>query len=302
VCRLFLDMQGKDGTRVAKLAANQQGVVAAWQLVKLGFSRGWIEHQVRLGRLHRVFRGVYSVGHANVTAQGRAMAGVLSCGPGAALSHWSAARLWGLLQTNHAVIEVVLSSNRDGPKGVRVHRDRRLDRNDITRRDGIPITTVPRTLLDLAAVAEPRQLRRAVNETVRQGRLSGRVVADLCAQHEHKKGIKAFRAVTAALHPQTRRTRSDLEVDFLRLCRKYQLPQPDVNIEIEGYEVDIHFPGTKLIVELDGYEFHRTRTEFDSDRRRDAHLKVKGYEVLRVSDEWLNSDARGVAMTIRALL
>jgi very-short-patch-repair endonuclease len=295
-------MQGKDGTRVSALAGRQHGVVAAWQLIAMAFSRGWIEHQVRRGWLHPLLRGVYSVGHKAVTAQGRAMAAVLSCGPEAVLSHWSAAMHWGLLQTNRAVIDVVLAGNRNGPKGVRAHRVRHLDPRDMTIRDGIPVTTVPRTLLDLATVANQRQLRRAVNQAVRTRWLHQSAIEDILRRHKGRPGIAAFRTATAALNPGTHRTRSDLEDAFFALCRKHRLPTPDCNVEIAGYEVDFHFPGTKVIVELDSYEYHRTPQEFDADRRKWAALKRKGYEPLPVSDEWLNSDPDGVAETVRQLL
>jgi very-short-patch-repair endonuclease len=114
--------------------------------------------------------------------------------------------------------------------------------------------------------------------------------------------MKALVAVIAAVHPLTRRTRSDFEADFLALCRRHKLPEPVVNGTVEGLEVDMHWPGTKLIVELDSYEYHRTPAEFAADRRRDACLKTRGYDVLRVADSWLNADPRGVASTIRQLL
>jgi hypothetical protein len=114
--------------------------------------------------------------------------------------------------------------------------------------------------------------------------------------------MKAFKAVTAAVNPQTGRTRSELEDDFFALCRRYGLPTPINNTEIEAIEVDFHFPGTTLIVELDHYDYHRTPHEFDNDRRRDAHLKTKGFEVLRISDAWLNSDPHRVARTVDQLL
>lgn len=177
-----------------------------------------------------------------------------------------------------------------------------LDARESTIRQGIPVTTVPRTLLDLAAVASERQLRRAANQAARAGWLNPRVIAELLDRHRGRPGIAAFRAVTAAVNPQTRRTRSDLEVLFLNGCAKHGLPKPVSNAEIEGFEVDFHFPGTTLLVELDSYEYHRTPHEFDKDRRRDAHLKRKGYEVLRVSEMWLDSDPRGVADTVRDLL
>ena len=287
---------------LADLADQQHGAVALWQLVELGLPVKWVEHQVAMKRLHRVFRGVYCVGHAKLTREGRLMAGVLACGPNAVLSHWSAAALWGLLQTNRAVIDVVVAGHRTGPKLVRPHRVRGLDPRDRTIRDGIPITTVPRTLLDLATVANERQLRRAVNEAVRARWLYATAIEDILHRHKGRQGIKRLRAATAALNPGTHRTRSDLEDAFLTLCRKHRLPTPDSNTEVEGFEVDIHFPGTNLIVELDSYEYHRTPEEFDSDRRKDAALKRKGYEVLRVSDTWFNSDPNGVAQTVRQLL
>jgi very-short-patch-repair endonuclease len=113
---------------------------------------------------------------------------------------------------------------------------------------------------------------------------------------------QTFRAATAAINPGTRRTRSDFEDAFLTLCRKHRLPTPDSNTKLAGFEVDFHFPGTNLIVELDSYEYHRTPAEFDADRRKDAALKRKGYEVLRVSDAWFDSDPDGVAQTVRQLL
>jgi very-short-patch-repair endonuclease len=298
-------MDGENGSRwsqVAELAGKQHGVSALWQLFRLGLPRGWIEHQIRSGRLHRVFRGVYAVGHASVSVQGRALAAVLACGQDAVLSHWAAAAHWDLLATSRTVIDVVVLGNRVGQKGIKVHCVRQLDRTERTIRDQIPITTVPRTLLDLAAVATERQLRRATNEATRQGWLNSKVVNELCARHPGRSGIKPFKAVIAAVNPGTRRTRSDLEDDFLTLCRHEKLPTPNVNTKVEGVEVDIHFPGTRLIVELDSYEYHRTPQEFDNDRRRDAYLKTKGYEVLRVSDQWLNTNPRGVAITVRQLL
>ena len=272
------------------------------QLVEIGFGRGEIDRRVRAGWLHRLYRGVYAVGHPTVTAEGQRMAAVLACGPMAVLGFWSAVTHWGHLKTNRAVIDVVVAGRRRGHKGIRLHCVTHLDPRDVTIRDGIPITTVPRALLDLATVANPRQLRRAVNEAARGGWLGPDTLAEFLERHKGCPGIKAFRQATAALNPGTHRTKSDLEDAFLTLCRKHGLPKPDSNAEVEGFEVDIHFPGTPLIVELDSYEYHRTPAEFDADRRKDAALKRNGYEVLRVSDAWLNSDPEDVAATVRQLL
>jgi very-short-patch-repair endonuclease len=286
---------------VADLAAHQHGRVASWQLSERELSRAWIEHKIRAGLLRPVGRGVYAVGHSGETEEARDMAAVLACGAGAVLSHWRAAARWELLKSSHGLIDVSVARHRRGVEGVRVHWVK-LDPQDVTRRDSIPVTSVPRTLLDLAGVANPRQLIRATNNAVRAGRLTERVIADLTTRHPRRKGMAAFKAVTAALEPGTRQTRSDLEVAFLRLCRRRKIERPNRNVTVAGFLVDCHWPSTKLIVELDFYDYHRTPYEFDNDRRRDAHLKRLGFEVLRVSDQWLDSDPEGVAQTVEELL
>jgi very-short-patch-repair endonuclease len=288
--------------RLAALAARQHGVVAYWQLVRLGFERGEINRMVRTYLLHRLHKGVYAVGHPGVSREGHFMAAVLTGGPYAVLSHWSAAEHWKLLRTRRLLITITAPTHRRASKLVKPHRVPDLDEGERTKRDRIPITTVPHTLLDLAAVAPPNQLQRAVNEAERLGLLNNRAMKETLERHHGRKGIKALRAVIAAVDPQTRRTRSDLEVDFLALCHRYGIQRPVVNGTVEGYEVDMHWPGTQLIVELDSYEFHRTPIEFARDRRRDAYLKTRGYEVLRVADSWLDADPAGVATTIRTLL
>lgn len=225
------------------------------------------------------------------------MAAVLACGPDAVLSHWVAAMHWELLQTRRAVIDVSVPSHR-AVKGVRSHWVK-LHPRDCTRRERIPITTVPRTLLDLAAVANERVLRRAVNEADRRGKLNRNGIQELLQRNHRRAGAKALRAVIAAVDPQASRSRSDLELDFLALLRRYRLPIPVMNAEVAGYRVDMHWPGTNLIVEIDSYEYHRTPAEFHNDRRRDADLTTKGYVVIRISDHWLATDPQGVAETVR---
>jgi len=287
---------------VADLAQRQHGVVAYWQLLAWDLGRGWIQKQARAGRFHRVFRGVYAVGHPAIGRAGRAMAAVLACGPEAKLGFWWAARHYGLLDYAPSLVDVVVTGNRSGPKGIRARRVQELHESECTIHQAIPITTVPRTLLDLASIATPQQLRRAANEAARQDWLDKRAAAELIDRHRGRAGIANFRAVVAAVHRLTGRTRSDLEVAFVNVCRTHGLPEPLMNVEIEGYEVDAYFPGTHLVVELDFWDYHRTRIEFANDRMRDAALKLKGYEVLRVPDEWLDRDPGGLAGTLRRLL
>jgi very-short-patch-repair endonuclease len=245
---------------------------------------------------------VYAVGHAAVTAEGRELAAVLACGPGATLSHWNAAARWGLLRPTRGPVHVTVAAECRHRVGIRVHLVEQLHPSERTLRDAIPVTSVPRTLLDVAAVATPKALARAVNQADRLGWLNRGAIERLCLRNRGRRGVKRLRAALEAAHPSTGRTRSDLEADFLVLCRDSGLPSPAVNTTVEGYEVDMHWPGTRLIVEIDGFEYHRTRASFERDRRRDAELKLRGYQVLRVTDAWLAGDPAGVATTVRMLL
>ncbi len=285
---------------MAVLAGRQHGVIALRQLLGLDFSRREVERLVERGRLHRLYRAVYCVGHPGVTRGGRFMGAVLTCGEEATLSCWAATAHWELLGwRDGAVIDVAVVGHRRGQRGIRTHRVAEIER---TRRHGIPITTVARTLLDLSAVATDKQLRRATNEAERRGLLTEQAVRDLVERHRGRRGMKAFVAVTAAVNAGTRRTRSDLEDNFINFCKRHRIETPVSNGKVEGYEVDMHWPGTKLIVELDDYRYHGTPTSFEQDRRRDADLKLKGYTVIRVTGAWMDTDPAGLARTIRQLL
>jgi very-short-patch-repair endonuclease len=289
--------------RLAVLAGNQHAVVAYWQLIRLGFDRGEIDRLVAGKFLHRLHRGVYAVGHPNVSLQGSYKAAVLACGEGAVLSHWSAAGHWELLGVRQgAEIHVSAPGHRRPTAAIKAHWVPGLDGRDCTLRDRIPVTTVARTLLDLGAIATPKQLQRATNQAERKGLLAESAVRELIDRNRGRKGIKEFVAVTAAVNAGTHRTRSDLEVAFLDFCRRHHIEEPVSNGKVEGFEVDMHWPGTRLIVELDDYEYHRTPTSFEQDRRRDAELKLKGYTVIRVTGAWLDTDPHGLARTLRALL
>jgi uncharacterized protein DUF559 len=230
------------------------------------------------------------------------MAAVLACGPDAVVSHWSAAEHWGLLKTRRSLIAISVPGHRRGRGGVQVHRLGELGKRDRTRRDQIPITTVPRTLLDLATTAPAKQLQRAVNEAERLGLLKERAMRETLERHHRRAGTARLRSLIAAVDPQAHRSRSDLELEFLAFCRDYGLPTPVLNGRIAGYEVDFHWPGTKLVVELDTWDYHGTPVAFETDRQRDAHLAGEGYTVIRVTARRLQTDPAGLAETIRRLL
>jgi very-short-patch-repair endonuclease len=269
---------------IASVAARQHGVLSAQQLYSLGLSSSAVGGRVAAGRLHRIHRGVYAVGHPNIGNEGRWMAAVLACGGGAVLSHWSAAHLWRMLSSTRpgsgdgsAIIHVtVLGEGKDRP-GIRVHRSSTLSTADCTRLAGIPVTRVSRTLVDLRRTV-PGQVFTAA---LRQAEFLGLPLGDQMT---------------------TDHTRSELESRFLSLVRRHRIPQPEVNVRLGGFIVDFAWRSQKLVVELDGWEAHRTRSAFESDRARDTRLRVLGFEVLRFTWRQMSEDPKRVAGAVRSLL
>jgi very-short-patch-repair endonuclease len=288
--------------RVAASAAGQGGVVATWQLFEVGLGKGAIDYWLRCGRLHVVHRGVYAVGHPVLGEMGRLWAAVLACGPNAVISHRSAAALRGIRPNNRKSIDVTVPGRtRHRRKGIDVHLVRHLDPRDVTTLDGIPVTTLARTLLDLAEVVPKSQLPRAISEADYLGLFDLRAVQELLGRSNGRRGQ---RPLTAALTDAVRgeRTRSDLEDAFLEFCDQRGIPKPKVNTSIDGREVDMAWPEHKLIVELDGYQGHRTRRAFEGDRRRDAAHLLAGLRTIRVTDRWLSNEPNDLDQTVKTLL
>jgi hypothetical protein len=276
--------------RLADLAARQHGVVSRGQLLELGLDRGTIERRVRSGRLHRLYRGVFVVGHTLVPVDGRYLAAVLACGPQAALSVRSAAALWGIRPSAAARIDVTVShtSGVRSTRSIVVHRSRRPV--DTTTRDGIPVTTPGQTLADLATALPRRALEKAA-EQAEALRLDVRIPAG-------HPGAKRLAEATA--HDLTATTRSPLEDAFLELCDAHGIPRPLVNAVVEGFEVDFCWPADRLIVETDGYQHHGTRAAFERDRARDARLTARGWRVLRFTSAQVRRDAASTAVAVLA--
>jgi hypothetical protein len=263
---------------VAGLAERDQGVVTHGELIGLGLSASGIKRWVGAGRLHPLYRGVYAVGYPTVTGHGRWMAAVKACGPEAVLSHQDAAALWGLRRSSSPVIHVT-TPRRGSPRGLRVHRVRALRPEDTARVDNIPVTSLPRTLIDNAEVLPLRQVVRMLEQAERLGIFDLRAIERL----PRRRGIKPLRAAIAAVNGEPQRVNSDWERDFLDFCHDHGIPRPELNVMVEGYEVDALWRDKKLIVELDSYAFHRHLRAFEDDRRRDAKLQLAGYMVLRIT-------------------
>jgi very-short-patch-repair endonuclease len=278
---------------VAELAARQHGVVSIDQLRGAGLTDAAVTRRVRAGRLHRIHRGVYAVGHPGLTMEGRWMAAVLAFPaavavpqPGesradpvlAVLSYRSAAALWELLPAADGAVDVSVptQAGRRRRWGIRPHRCRSLLPEQTTRRRGIPVTTPARTIADLRRAVSPRELRRAIRQASVLGLPIGTEVTD--------------------------GTRSELEYLFLRLCQRHTLPAPAVNARVESLMVDFLWEREKLVVETDGYRFHRGQAAFEDDRSRDLELRTRGYEVIRLSFRQVSEEPERIGRMLRKRL
>jgi predicted transcriptional regulator of viral defense system/very-short-patch-repair endonuclease len=287
---------------MATLAARQHGVVARWQLLELGLTARAIAYRLSVGRLHVVHRGVYAVGHRRITVRGRWMAAVLTCGRKAALSHRSAAALWGFLDVAGPRVDVTAPDQSGAVnRRIRHHRVRRLPPEDATKLDAIPVTTVARTLFDLAEILDRSALERAFEAAERAELLDLTAIELTMERNPGRRAHKPLSALLPSLSP-AEPTRSELERLFHRLCLLAGLLPPQVNVLVEGFEVDAFWPAHRFVVELDSFEFHKTRAAFERDRARDAALSVAGYRVVRITYRQLRDRPEGVAETVRSLL
>ena len=269
--------------RASRLAGRQFGVLSGAQLRELGVGRGAVAKAVRAGRLHRVHHGVYAVGHRALRVEGRRLAAVLACGPGAVLSHRSAASHWGLLATDQVGVDVTAPRSRRGAPGIRLHTSRSLDAQDTTRHEGIPITTVARTLLDLAATTRDDQLERALAQAMYLQLYDHRAITDVITRSNGHRGTKVLERAT---EQEPKLTKGAWEIRMLRIVRGAGLPEPKCNEPLHAPDhgeckPDFYWPAHNLIVETDGWEAHRTLAAFRSDRAKDTALTAAGYRVLR---------------------
>jgi hypothetical protein len=282
-------------------------VITLPQLRFFGLGKGAVAKRAKDGRLYRIHRGVYAVGRPKLTQHGYWMAAVLAYGEGAVLSHRSAAALHGLRPTNRRNTDVTVPSRsaRSRP-GIDVHRSTTLQPSDATTVDGIPCTTVARTLVDLGDVAPRRAVEQAVDQAEVLRVFDGRAVEDALERAGPRRGAGVLRAVLAEYKGPTM-TRQQLEELFLAICRTASLPSPAVNDSItldDGvtYQADFLWRKEKLIAETDGRDTHTTRKAFEHDRLRDLRLTLAGFTVVRFTWRQVADDPRGVAEALRGLL
>jgi very-short-patch-repair endonuclease len=289
---------GSRDRRIVALAERQYGLVTRQQLVQLGCTRALISHWLRRRRLRHVHRGVYALGHRILTQHGIWIAGVMAV-PGSALSHLSAAQLWDLRDKGPSTPHVTAPFASRKPS-VRCHKAP-LEPGDTTRCQRIPVTTVARTLFDVAAMLGRDNLERAFDRAELKRRLDLAAIEALIERHPRRHGVPTLRQIIAARAPRPSRTRSGLEDLFLALVRQEGLPRPRVNAMVGPFEVDFTWPERRLGVELDSWSHHGGRGAFERDRARDRRLASEGWNVIRITWRQLAHDPDEVARDLRLL-
>lgn len=295
-----MDTKRRSHHGLARLAAEQHGVVGLGQLRGLGYGGEAIRRAKESGRIHPIDRGVYAVGHPSLTKHGQCLAAVLSCEGGALLSHRSAAWLWGLTKRFAMPVEVTATSPRRTRLTIRMHSAEALTPSDATASEGIPVTAIPRTLLDFAAT-DPSYLAQALNNARRLGLLDFIAIDELIERSKGFRGVARLRDAMLTHRPRAF-TRSGLERQFMRITRRAGLPIPSMNLFVEGYELDAYWAPERFAVELDTYDYHGDPIAFEQDRLRQEDLKLAGIEMTRVTGVRMDREPEAVAARLRRLL
>lgn len=265
--------------RVARIAGCQHGNVALRQLLAAGLSRQAVKRRVKKGLLHREFRGVYRVGHRAPSVEARYMAAVLACGEGAVLAGRAAAYLYGLIKGSASAPEVISLAPRR-VRGVTTHSARHLDPREVTIWCGIPVTTVARTVVDLAGELTPRPLGRACHEAQVRHRMTAAMVYAVLDRRPRAPGARKLHHI---FRGDFLITLSELERLVLELLRSATLPLPQTNRHVDYGYVDCRWPERRLTIELDSYRYHHTRHAWEEDRRRERSARLRGDEFRRFS-------------------
>ena len=282
----MLDLEDSVQARIDKIAAGQRARMSRTQLLAAGVSSSAIGRRLNSGRLVRVHAGVYGLPHTSAVPLAAETAALLACYENAALSHHSAATLWGLRPGVARPIHVTLYARSSGPTpvGVALHRSETITEPDVRIHDGLPVTSPARTLLDVAASLPDRDVERMFDEGLFTRRvLTRREIVDVLARAGHHPGRGRLARVARA-HSRPTRTDSRPEEALLRMVRAAGLPEPRLQATVLDYRVDLYWPDLRLAVEVDAYTTHGSSARFEADRRRDARLLTElGIVVIRVT-------------------
>lgn len=287
--------------RATELAARQYGTITVEQLAAFGIGRASIEKALGNGRVRRLHHGVYAMGHTDLPLHGRCLAAVFACGPGALLSHYSAAWLWSLLSTQPIPLHVTTPIPRKHRRLVVIHHSRTLTEEDRGMEEEIPVTSIPRTLLDLAPLVRFSQLRRALKRSEELKLFDLPAVLSVLDRNKGHRGNKPLRRALALYEPP-RFTRSQTEDYFVVLVESAGLPRPATNWVETGHEIDVYWPELRFGVEIDTFATHGTHQSFEDDRVRREDLKLAGIEMTQVTDKRLEREPERVIDRVARLL
>lgn len=272
---------------VARIAGRQDNVISGEQLAKAGMGRGAVAYRVATGAWQRLYRNVYLLGPAPPTPMARARAAAMACGTGAVVSHRSAAEMLGLLPKIAGEVHVtVVARNPRAQPGIRLHRAKAFARGELTKMRGIPLTSVARTIADLAATESAQDVERALQEALYRRVVTPAAVLAVLAREPRRKGARVVRALLS----DSRMTRSEKERALLKLIDAAQLPKPLTNVRLHGYLADVYWPAHRLVLEFDGWQAHGHRLAFEHNRKRDQVMLANGLAVMRVTDRHLEHE------------
>ncbi|MDQ3759295.1 MAG: type IV toxin-antitoxin system AbiEi family antitoxin domain-containing protein [Actinomycetota bacterium] len=291
---------------VARLAAVQHGVVSRSQLLSLGLSARMIDHRLAVGRLRRVHRGVYAVGHDVLAFEARVLAALLATEPGSVASHRTAAALAGADVSTEGPIHVTTQASRRPQAGIVLHRGL-LRADEVTLfAEEIPATKMARTFLDLSGTERPLVLRRLVKQAESDGRVSFDALATILARYPRRRGRRNLAALVHGIHGSSGRTRSELEDRFTEFLAERGLPAPERNVRMElpggVIAVDCLWRDAAMVLELDGRSAHARAMAFEDDRTRDRGLLASGLRPMRATWNQLSYGADALERDLRAVL
>jgi very-short-patch-repair endonuclease len=272
---------------IARIAARQDNVITGDQLTAAGLGRGAIAHRVKAHTMQRLHVSVYLLGAAPPTPMARARAAALACGPDAVVSHRSAACLFGLLPETTGDVDVTIPGRNQAPRsGIRRHRVKSLPRHHVTNVNGIKVTSIARTICDLAATESPHATEQAFQEALYREIVTDKALQAVLDREPRRRGAPVIRALLE--NPSL--TRSERERRLLKLIEQAGLPKPLTNVPLNGYKADVFWPQYNLILEFDGWHAHGHRHAFESNRKRDQIMLTKGLRTLRVTDRQLTTE------------
>jgi hypothetical protein len=292
--------------RIVEFARAHHDVIDLGELADLGLSPRAVQDRARQLRLYRKYHGVYALGRPDLPPRGEWFAAVKACGEGALLSHRSAAALLDLLRWSGAVHVTIPRRSALTHRGIRIHRSTCLTPVDQDEVDGISCTSVPWTLLDIAATEPRHLLERACDQAEIQGDLDHAAVRELLERRWGQPGTRRLAEALGSGHVGEGVPRTVLERRFLALCRRFGVPRPAVNqpmaVPGEQWECDFVWHRERVVVEVDGWRTHKTKHAFQTDRRRDQLLRLEGWQVVRFTWDDVTDRPEHVAQVVRAML